>query len=416
MPLARVSQVLEGSYVFSRRIPWTLSENPLAAELSGMRLRKEMILDLSVSNPTEVGLEETAYSGEMFEYVDLETYTPTARGLIQCREAISRYYADDGKHVPPDNVHCTSGSSEAYAFLFKLLCNPGDSVLTPLPAYPLFEHLAALDGVRIRPYNLRRSPLGRWRIDVASLDHAYNESSRAVIVVNPTNPLGEYLDPDDMRQLRSFCCQRNLPLIVDEVFWDFDLGGRDQSVRTVEEQAVLCFTLNGLSKLAALPQLKLAWIVTSGPSTMLEDALVRLDFIADAYLSVGTPVMQAAEALLARRGPVQQCIRERCKHNLGTLCELLVGCDTLLACKPKGGWSVVLDISRYADEESLALRLLRDQAVFVYPGYFFDFPVGKHLVLSLLPEPQVFAEGVRRLLVFLQRMDGLAVGTNSSTS
>ena len=309
--------------MFSGRISWSLSDNPLAVELQRKRTNGDEVFDLTVSNPTEAGFAFDAHLPSALAQPGVLHYAPHPRGLPAAREAISRYYAESGCSVAADRIHCTSGTSEGYSFLFKLLCDPENSVLVPHPAYPLFEYLAALDGVRLRPYRMRRSAMGRWRIDFGSLDDACSDRPRAVIVVNPANPVGAYLDPDDLAHLRVFCMRKNIALIVDEVFWDYPLVRNPIRARTVEEKEILCFTLNGLSKLAGLPQCKLGWIVSSGPEELVEQAQARLDIIGDAYLSVGTPVMLAAEAFLRSREGIQEEIRTRCGTNLSVLSELL---------------------------------------------------------------------------------------------
>ncbi|HOJ02404.1 MAG TPA: pyridoxal phosphate-dependent aminotransferase [Bacteroidota bacterium] len=384
--------------MFSARLPGVLSDNPLTLEVARLRSDGATILDLAVSNPTDVGL----CAGEEFRealFASAEArYTPAPRGLRSAREAIARYYAADGHVVNPEHIHCCSGTSEAYSFVFKLLCDPENSVLVPHPAYPLFEHLASLDGVRLRPYRLRRTPLGRWRIDFGSLDDACAERPRAVIVVNPSNPVGAYLDPEDLAHLRAFCLRRGIAMIVDEVFWDYPLATVGARARTVEDAEVLCFTLNGLSKLRGLPQLKLAWIMSSGPRALLEQALARLDIIADAYLSASTPVMLAGARLLDTGAPLHKAIHDRCAANLRALREMLAGHTSLQLQEPCGGWSAVIDLPRDTDEERWVIRLLKEQGVYVHPGYFFDFPRGSHVVLSLLPDEALFREGVQRML------------------
>jgi alanine-synthesizing transaminase len=330
--------------------------------------------------------------------MDTLRYTPQPKGHAQAREAISRYYAEAGHTVSPEAIHCTSGTSEAYSFLFKLLCDPENSILIPNPSYPLFEHLAALDSVRLRPYRLRRSAQGRWRIDFASLDDACAERPRAVVVVNPSNPVGAYLDPDDLAHLRVFCERRNIALIVDEVFWDYPLQRNIVRARTVNEAELLCFTLNGLSKLAGLPQFKLGWIVSSGPEELVQEARSRLDLIADAYLSVGGPVMLAADRLLQSRFDIQEEIRSRCTSNYAVLTELLACFSSLSVPEIQGGWNAIIQLPQGTDDEHWALNLLRKGKVLIHPGYFFDFPRGAHAVVSLLTPPDVFVEGVQRIV------------------
>jgi aspartate/methionine/tyrosine aminotransferase len=393
--------------VFSSRLPDELSENQITRRVRALRAEGVALLDLTLANPTRAGFsfpdEEIR---EAFARFVVFAYDPHPRGLLVTREAIARYYekerrsAEAGEALNPEHLHCTASSSEAYSMLFKLLCEPGDEICIPHPAYPLFSWLAALDAVEVRPYNLRLAPEGRWRIDMHSLDMAVGERTRAIIVVNPSNPAANYLRPDEFAQLDALCARRGIALITDEVFWDFPLEQRIDTEalrrRTVGFPGeALRFTINGLSKLLALPQMKLGWLITEGPSQLRDEALTRLDVIADAYLSVSTPVMAAAPALFDLRERMQQQIRTRCVDNLAVALDLLGDAATggrLL--RPEGGWSALVALSEDTDEERAAMRLLEEQHVLVHPGSLFDFPRGKYLVLSLLTESAGFREGV----------------------
>lgn len=282
--------------------------------------------------------------------------------------------------------------------LFRLLCDPGDDVCVAYPAYPLFDYLAALEGIRLQPYHLRRTPLDTWRISFPSLEEAIGERTRAVVVVNPSNPAGNYLQSDELRRLDDLCAARDLALIVDEVFCDY-AHIDTQPARTVGGMPrALRFTLNGISKLLGLPQLKLGWIVTEGPDDLRAEAVSRLDVIADAYLGTGTPVMEAAERLLSLRADIQAQILSRCRTNLDLL-QRELGARILA---PEGGWNAVISLDPGTRDEQWALDLLSERHVLVHPGYLFDFPQGAYAVVSLLPEEHVFAEGIRRITAFLQ--------------
>jgi hypothetical protein len=323
--------------------------------------------------------------------------------------------------------------------LFKLLCDSGDEICIPLPAYPLFAYLAALDAVTVRPYNLRLAPDGHWQIDMHSLDMAMTARTRAVIVVNPSNPAANYLRPDEFAQLDSLCARNRTALITDEVFWDFPLmefgeekigsgismdverkvgkvGGKTDAPGGLEigtdadgiaitrqrttgiAGEALRFTINGFSKLLALPQMKLGWILTEGSSRLRDEALARLDVIADSYLSVGTPVMAAAPALLGLRENIQAQIRTRCLRNLHAATELLGDHSSGgLLLQPEGGWNALITLPDDADEEAIALRLLEEHRVLVHPGYLFDFARGKFLVVSLLTVEATAQTGIERI-------------------
>jgi alanine-synthesizing transaminase len=386
------------------------------------------IQDLTLSNPTRADFD---YPGEeireSFARAAECRYDPHPRGLTEARQAIAGYYAEgtsgSGAHVDPARIHCTASSSEAYSMLFKLLCDPGDEICIPLPAYPLFSWLAALDAVTVRPYHLRLAPEGRWCIDMHSLDLAMNARTRAVIVVNPSNPAANYLRPEEFAQLDALCARSGAALIADEVFWDFPLieytavGNGMEIADSAEASGIafmrqrtagisgqaLRFTINGLSKLLALPQMKLGWILTEGPPRLRDDALARLDVIADSYLSVGTPVMAAAPALLALRERIQRQIRQRCRANLSAAREIFgdspSGFELL---EPEGGWSALIALPGDADEEAIALRLLDEHRVLVHPGYLFDFARGKYLVISLLAAEPEMREALGRMLLLMR--------------
>jgi aspartate/methionine/tyrosine aminotransferase len=302
--------------------------------------------------------------------------------------------------VDADRIVLTSGTSEAYALLFKLLCDTGDDVLVPRPGYPLFDFLARLEGVRTRSYPLAYD--GEWHLDMEALRAALGPRTRAVVVVNPANPTGHFLKQDELHRLDELCAERGLALVSDEVFADFGHGEDPRRVASVaQDGTALAFALGGLSKSCGLPQLKLAWIAAAGPEDARREALHRLELAADTYLSVGTPVQVAAPALLARLPELQRPLRERVARNLDALrrATAAVSVATLLACE--GGWYGVLRVPATVSEEERTLRLLEEKDVLVHPGYFFDFPHEAFLVLSLLPPPADFDEGVSRVLADL---------------
>ncbi|MBN1446571.1 MAG: pyridoxal phosphate-dependent aminotransferase [Bacteroidetes bacterium] len=381
--------------MFSRRLPHDLSENPLAKACTDLRARGAAILDLTPANPTVAGFTYPDREIAMaFAKAAVRVYEPHPRGLPAARTAIVRYYAEHGYGVDAGSLHCTASSSESYGMLFRLLCDPGDAICVPAPSYPLFSYLAALEGVSLRQYHLRRTPFGEWRIAFPSLEDTIDEQCKAVIVVNPSNPTGNYLQPEEYEQLEAFCARRNLALIVDEVFHDFSFVSHP-TLRTVGgSSTALRFTLNGLSKLLGLPQMKLGWILTEGPATMRDAALARLDVIADSYLSVGTPVMAAAERLLPLHADIQKQITARCRGNLLVARESLG--DHFLS--PEGGWNLVIALDTNLRDDEWALKLLRENQVLVHPGYLFDFPTGSYVVGSLLTEEETFASGISSMM------------------
>ena len=289
----------------------------------------------------------------------------------------------------------TASTSEAYSLLFKLLCDPGDEVLVPVPSYPLFDHLSALDGVRTRPYRLEYH--GQWMLDEESLDAAWADRVRGVLAVSPNNPTGSVLSGHEWDMLASRCAERNAALIVDEVFADFALDPVASSF-SWKSTDCLTFRLGGLSKSAGLPQVKLGWILVDGPDALVEDALARLEIICDTYLSVSTPVQVAAPALIERGAAVRAAIVARLRANHATLARLAASYPSVELLRADAGWSAVLRIPSTRSEEDVVLDLLERDGVLVHPGYFFDFPGEAYLVVSLLPPPDVFDEGVRRVM------------------
>jgi aspartate/methionine/tyrosine aminotransferase len=353
-------------------------ENALARALAA---RTAPYVDLTLSNPTVAGLPIAA--GILSP---APVYEPHPRGLRSAREAVAACHG-----VSPEQVILTVSTSEAYSWLFKLLCAAGDEVLVPEPSYPLFGYLTALECVRAVPYPLRWD--GEWRLDAASL--RFSPRTRAVLVVSPGNPTGAYLKEDERLALALLCKENGCALICDEVFADYPAFEDPRRARTAAScDDVLAFSLSGLSKVAGLPQLKLAWLLASGPGAGA--ALARLELIADTYLSVSTPVQLAAPDLLAGRGVFQRAVQARLRENRAALAAAHAPDAPWDVLRAEGGWSEVLSVPRSRSEEEWALRLLA-AGVLVHPGYFFDFPSGAHLVLSLLPPAEDFARGVRIL-------------------
>jgi alanine-synthesizing transaminase len=385
--------------VFSSRFKWSLETNRIARLLEEKRHAGAPILDLTASNPTRAGLNYPADEilAALAEPPAL-VYDPAPKGLAVAREAVGEYYRARGEAVDPAHVHLTASTSEAYAWLFKLLADAGDAVLVPQPSYPLFDFLAALEGVELRPYELSYLHPSGWRVDFDSLSRAANERARAVVVVNPNNPTGSFLKRDELSPLLGFCAARRLALVVDEVFSDYALGD-DAGLITATTQinTVLTFTLNGFSKTLGLPQMKLGWVVTNGPEQLRAEADARLDLIADTFLSVNTPAEHAAPAWLALRGQIQGQILDRLRGNLNWLADRLHDTPCRLL-KVEGGWSAAVEVPRLMSEEELVLSLLEEDGVLAHPGYFFDFPREAFLVLSLLAPEADFREGVERIL------------------
>lgn len=369
--------------MFSSRLDWSLSAN----RLSELLKTKDRVLDLTESNPTNAGLE---YPRE--EILDAFSderalrYEPDPRGLISAREAVSEYYGN----VPASRILLTASTSEAYSYLFKLLCDPGDEILSPRPSYPLFEFLAKLESVRVRQYSLRYD--GGWHIDFDSLSRAITPRTRAIVVVNPNNPTGSFLKREELARLMEF----GLPILSDEVFSDYAFAPDSSRVSSLTaSNEGLVFSMSGLSKIAALPQMKLGWIVASGAGH--EAALDRLELIADSYLSVATPVQVALPKLLSAAAQARTQILKRTRANL----ELLRQRTLQSAARPlnvEGGWYAILQVPRTHSEEEWAIRLLDRHDVLVQPGFYYDFESEAFLVLSLLTAPEIFAQGLDRII------------------
>ena len=382
--------------MFSNRVPDDRAPTRVARALEAARTRGPL-LDLTISNPTRAGIPYPADLLRPLADPAALRYRPEPFGLEDARAAVAGTYAQRGLAIDRERIVLTASTSEAYSILFKLLCDPGRSdVLTPVPSYPLFDHLARLDGAGQQRYALEYH--GAWTIDSASLDRAWTDDTRAVLAVSPNNPTGSVLTAEDADELASRCAARGAALIVDEVFWDYPL--RDAFVEPPALRVPPCLVarLGGLSKRAGLPQVKLGWIALDGPPALVAQALERLELIADTYLSVSTPVQIAARSLLRDSEPVRATILARVRGNDAVLRRLAGASSAVGVLAADGGWSAVLRVPATRSEEALVLELLDRDAVVTHPGYFFDFAHEAFLVISLLPEPDVFARGVARIL------------------
>lgn len=391
---------------FSRRVPWHLPHNPLSQAVAARRRLGLPLLDLTVSNPT-AALPELYDPSLLAPLADPRglRYEPSPQGLPEAREAVGAYYHRRGLAVDPQHVVLSASTSEAYAWLFQLLCEPGERVLFPVPSYPLIELLAGVCGVHVDPYALYYD--GRWRIDPAALERELTPATRALVLVSPNNPTGSFLHRDELAPLVALCARRDVTLIVDEVFGDYPLSaasaGGDAAVGSLLELAApeaLVFVLSGLSKVVGLPQLKLGWIVTRGPEPLRTQAQDRLEILADTFLSVGTPVQLAAPSLLAQSERLRDAISRRTRENLDALGAAVAGtaCQVLPV---EGGWYAVLRLPRVLTEEEWVLAFL-EAGVLCQPGYFFDFAEEAYAVVSLLCRPEPFRLGVRRIVERVQ--------------
>lgn len=382
--------------MFSSRLPSRLHSNAFSIALADLRRQGVPLADLTVTNPTRVGLPYPDDLLGALSHSEGLSYDPAPFGLMTAREAVAAEMSRGRARVEPASVVLTASTSEAYSLLFKLLCDPGDQVLVPQPSYPLFELLTQLDAVEAAPYRLEDH--GVWSIDRESVIAACGPRARAMLIVSPNNPTGSMLRRDDREWLVQFAGDRGLAVIADEVFADFPIAPRPDAVSMLGESRVLTFTLGGLSKSAGLPQLKLGWMVTSGPEAVVPAALERLEVICDTYLSVSTPAQVAAPRLIAAGAAIRDAIRQRVQQNYRELERAAAALPSLRVVPPEGGWSVVVQVPETVGEELLVLQLLRDSHVVVHPGYFFDFSRGAHIVLSLLPPPDLFALSVTKVL------------------
>jgi aspartate/methionine/tyrosine aminotransferase len=385
--------------MFSSRFHWDPRPNRLTRALAAQHATGARILDLTESNPTHAGLRYPDEIVRAFDDAAMLAYEPAPAGTPAARQAVSGYYAARGHAVGVERILLTASTSEAYAYLFKLLTNPGDEVLVPRPSYPLFEFLADMESVAVRQYALEYH--GGWSIDLDAVERALTARTRAIVLVNPNNPTGSYVKRGELSALTAFCAPRGVALISDEVFGDYALTEDADRVATlagVEE--CLAFSMSGLSKVAGLPQMKLGWMVVSGPSILRAEAWEKLEWIADTYLSVGTPVQCAAARLLAAGDSVQRQIRGRTVENLAFARGALAGSPAnILAVE--GGWYITLQVPRMRSEEEWTLVLLERAGVLVQPGFFYDFETEAYLVVSLLTAPDIFREGLRRLVAQL---------------
>ncbi|MFO0728601.1 MAG: pyridoxal phosphate-dependent aminotransferase [Myxococcota bacterium] len=379
---------------FSRRTAWDQAENALSRRAAALIAEGIQLLDFTASNPTEAELPypdqeiRAAVAGPA-----LLRYAPDPRGSAEARAAVAAHYQRRGAPVDPARLFLTASTSEAYGFLFRLLLDPGDTVLAPAPSYPLFDLLLDLADAEKRTYRLRYD--GAWYLDKDSLEAGLAAGARLILLVSPNNPTGTVLSPEERRFLRERAAFYGAAVISDEVFADFSSPWSEAS--WIGTQEVLSFSLSGLSKVAGLPQLKLGWIVPMGPAPLVAEAERRLELIADTALSVSRAAEISAPRVLELAEAWQGSLRERLAHNRAEIQRQILG--TSLSLRPShGGWSAILDRARLLDDEAFALRLLEADHVLAFPGYFYDIPEEGSLVLSLLLPEVRFAEGLARVI------------------
>jgi alanine-synthesizing transaminase len=383
--------------MFSRRLPPHLTANRISETLGRLRREGTPVVDLTESNPTRVNLPYP--TGMLDAFADRRSlqYSPQPFGLFAARESVAIDCRRRAATVDADDVVLTASTSESYSWLFKLLCDPGDIVLAPVPSYPLFEHLTRLESVELTSYRLEYH--GRWEIDFDSV-RAASAATRAVIAVSPNNPTGSYLSPREFEQLLALCRDRGWALIVDEVFADYPLDVENPLTDLATRADVLSFTLGGASKTLGLPQVKLGWLIAGGPLAERRQALAALEHVADTFLSVSTPVQVAAPALMTMGAAVRGAIQERIRRNLSHARAIAARYPSCQVLRADGGWCATVRVPATRSEEALVLDLLAAERVLVHPGYFFDFPHEAFIVVSLLVDETVFVDAFERSLRF----------------
>lgn len=384
--------------MFAKRTLWDLEPNALAQVVAKRKAYGLPLLDLTESNPTRCGFfyNKEAILTPLRDSRNLN-YNPDPRGLLSAREAIASYYLEHGFYVHPENILLTPGTSEAYHYVFRLLCNAEDSILGPKPSYPLLEYLAGLDDIPLKHYRFQYQK--RWIIDFKEVERECTSEVRLIIIVNPNNPTGTFIKDKEWERLLFIARKNNIALLSDEVFYDykFSLGVvKQRSAVTIDE--ILTFTIGGISKLLGLPQMKPSWIVVTGPESQVKEAMAKLEIISDTYLALPTPVQQALPTWFKVCRSVTAQIQERVNANRALLKTMLNSVEGLNLLTSEGGWYAVIALPRNIEEEALAVRLAEDNGVVIHPGYLFDFDKEGYIVVSLLPQPSVFQAGIQYLI------------------
>ncbi|HEX7962620.1 MAG TPA: pyridoxal phosphate-dependent aminotransferase [Terriglobales bacterium] len=390
--------------MFAERTAWELKKNRYTEELERARAAGARLLDLTVSNPTACGFHfRSDHILRALKNPDALIYYPEPRGLLGARQAVGAYYLEHARRInlnrqiAPEQIFLTTGTSEAYSFLFRLLCNPGDQVLVPRPSYPLFDFLADIQDVKLAAYPLQYDH--GWQIDFSVLESLITNKTRAVMVVHPNNPTGSFASRAEMSRLAQVCAEHDLALIADEVFLDYGMSDAIPASFAFNSDC-LTFVLSGLSKISCLPQMKVGWMVVSGPAGLRSGAEERLEVIADTYLSMNAPLQLALPVLFEERRHIQPQLFERIEQNLRSLDEEIGQQKLVSRLQIQGGWYAVLRVPATRPDEELAIELIRGHGVVVHPGHFFDFPREGYLVVSLITREDQFREGIRRALQF----------------
>jgi alanine-synthesizing transaminase len=382
--------------MFSERTNWNLAPNRLTEAVARHRAGGKPLIDLIASNPTECRFryDSEAILQALHNPAAL-SYHPDAKGLESARRAVVNYYRGHEIEVPLETIILAASTSEAYSFIFRTLCNPGDELLIPAPSYPLFDLLAEIQDVQLVSYPLLYDH--GWQIDFHALEKAITSRTRGVIVVHPNNPTGHFTKPAELARLNAICSAPEMALIADEVFLDFALEAR-HPLSLAANRGALTFAVSGLSKISGLPQMKVAWLIVTGTEHLKTQALERLEVIADTYLSVNTPVQVAVPIFLDQRHAFQPQLLARVRHNLTELDRQLARPKAVSRLHVEGGWYAVLRVPSTRPDEDLAIALLESKSVYLHPGHFYNFPSDGYIVVSLITPQEKFAEGTARLL------------------
>ncbi|TGM97775.1 pyridoxal phosphate-dependent aminotransferase [Leptospira dzoumogneensis] len=390
----------ENSPRFSDRFEFIPGENDLYSLLESFKRSGQDWIDLTISNPTKVGLvyprEAILHSLEKQESME---YDPDPKGTLEARKSIVSYYKEKGHTISEEDLFLTSSSSEAYSYLIKLLCNPGEEVLIPSPGYPLFEFLSLLDGVEFNSYQLDQS--SGWKIDFENLNSKITNKTKILFLVSPNNPTGNILSLEEFEKLKTLAKTKRIALVLDEVFSDYlHEENRDQIDFFHTDFPV--FVVNGISKILALPQMKLSWIHVGGPTSWKKECKERLEIIADTYLSVGTPIQLALPELFQWRNMIQSQVLRRIRRNLQVLESSYSSHPSIVYASPKGGWYAVLQSDSFLNDEEFCFRLLEKEKVLVHPGSMFGFEEDQgNIVISLIVETESFQSGLEKISTFL---------------
>jgi len=388
----------EISMYYAKRTNWNLAPNTLTRLTEDLRQAGGSFLDLTESNPTHCGF---SYPGKQILNALAKTdnldYSPSARGLVTTRETICHYYQERGIAIDPQNIFLTSSTSEAYSFLFRLLADPGDKILLPTPSYPLFEFLCGLNDLSTSTYQLVYDHNG-WRPDLEKFRQSIEGDPRAIVLVNPNNPTGSFIQEGDFVVLNALCQERHIPIISDEVFFDYGYDWDRKYFSALHQAETLSFVLGGVSKSLGLPQMKLSWIIINGPDEIVLETSRRLEIIADTYLSASIPIQNALREWFKLQPFIQKKIKERVSVNRQWLCEQIAQKEDCQYLKADGGWYAILKLPPTIQEEEFVISLLKNDHILVYPGYYFDFADSPYIVMSLLPRLEDFKKAGTKIL------------------